>query len=120
MTLDERLSSNNHQYEVIVIDKHGEQCLYWIDNDIKYQANVISERKINNSVLQIQIDFDYSKEMKKKNLYKDYNKLLDKLIEHNANDYQLNYFLEMISYDDELTSKDICELQEKAQSTRRL
>lgn len=54
------------------------------------------------------------------NLYKEYDSLLDKLIEHNANDFQLNKFLEMISYDEELTSEEICTLTEKAQATRRL
>ena len=54
------------------------------------------------------------------NLYKDYDQLLDKLIKNNANDIQLNNFLEMCAYDDGITHDEYTELVLKAQETRRL
>lgn len=53
-------------------------------------------------------------------LYKTYDELLDKLIERNANDYQLNYFLEMCAHDDDLSSDDYIALTTKAQNTRKI
>lgn len=54
------------------------------------------------------------------NLYSRYDELLNELIRHNANDYQLNYFLEMCAHDDELSSDEYCQLLVKAQNTRRI